>query len=124
VPIEDVTRELGLIKPEQIIKLAFKREPHILLPSGRAMQEALLNAHYYPDGEATICARYRGRDFGSRWIMSCLEMDRTKSSSSWDRFSGAGRQHYRRGSRVRYLQADGTAFRSKGDRSSRSGIDC
>jgi histidinol-phosphate aminotransferase len=49
-PIEDVARELGL-KPEQIIKLASNENP--LGPSPKAvaaMQEALLNAHYYPDG--------------------------------------------------------------------------
>jgi histidinol-phosphate aminotransferase len=49
-PIEDVARELGL-KPEQIIKLASNENP--LGPSPKAvaaMQEALRNAHYYPDG--------------------------------------------------------------------------
>jgi histidinol-phosphate aminotransferase len=49
-PIEDVARELGL-KPEQIIKLASNENP--LGPSPKAvaaMQEALLKAHYYPDG--------------------------------------------------------------------------
>jgi histidinol-phosphate aminotransferase len=49
-PIEDVARELGL-QPEQIIKLASNENP--LGPSLKAvaaMQEALLKAHYYPDG--------------------------------------------------------------------------
>ncbi len=65
-PIEDVARELGL-NPEQIIKLASNENP--LGPSPKAvaaMQEALLNA------------------FSSRWIMSSSEMDRMKSSNSWD----------------------------------------
>jgi histidinol-phosphate aminotransferase len=49
-PIEDVARELGL-EPGQIVKLASNENP--LGPSPvavKAMQEALLNAHYYPDG--------------------------------------------------------------------------
>jgi hypothetical protein len=83
-PIEDVARELGL-KPEQIIKLASNENP--LGPSPKAvaaMQEALLNAHYYQTAEATIYARLSQRNFSSRWIMSSSEMDRTKSSNSWD----------------------------------------
>jgi histidinol-phosphate aminotransferase len=51
-PIEDVARELGLA-PEQIVKLASNENP--LGPSPKAlaaMQEALLKAHYYPDGGA------------------------------------------------------------------------
>jgi len=49
-PIEDVARELGL-EPSQIVKLASNENP--LGPSPlavKAMQEALLKAHYYPDG--------------------------------------------------------------------------
>jgi histidinol-phosphate aminotransferase len=49
-PIEDVARELGL-EPSQIVKLASNENP--LGPSPiavKAMQEALPNAHFYPDG--------------------------------------------------------------------------
>jgi histidinol-phosphate aminotransferase len=49
-PIEDVARELGL-EPSQIVKLASNENP--LGPSPiavKAMQEALLKAHFYPDG--------------------------------------------------------------------------
>ncbi len=49
-PIEDVARELGL-QPSQIVKLASNENP--LGPSPiavKAMQEALLKAHFYPDG--------------------------------------------------------------------------
>jgi len=49
-PIEDVARELGL-PPERIIKLASNENP--LGPSPKAlaaMQEAVLRAHFYPDG--------------------------------------------------------------------------
>ena len=49
-PIEDVARELGL-EPEQIVKLASNENP--LGPSPKAlaaMQKALLQAHFYPDG--------------------------------------------------------------------------
>jgi histidinol-phosphate aminotransferase len=49
-PIEDVARELGL-EPNQIVKLASNENP--LGPSPMAvaaMQEALLKAHFYPDG--------------------------------------------------------------------------
>jgi histidinol-phosphate aminotransferase len=49
-PIEDVARELGL-EPSQIVKLASNENP--LGPSPlavQAMQEALLKAHFYPDG--------------------------------------------------------------------------
>jgi histidinol-phosphate aminotransferase len=49
-PIEDVARELGL-EPNQIVKLASNENP--LGPSPlavKAMQEALLKAHFYPDG--------------------------------------------------------------------------
>src|SRR5260370_13687458 len=49
-PIEDVARELGL-QPSQIVKLASNENP--LGPSPIAviaMQEALLKAHFYPDG--------------------------------------------------------------------------
>jgi len=49
-PIEDVARELGL-EPSQIVKLASNENP--LGPSPiavKAMQDALLNAHVYPDG--------------------------------------------------------------------------
>src|SRR5258708_15022139 len=49
-PIEDVARELGL-QPEQIIKLASNENP--LGPSPKAlaaMQKALYQSHFYPDG--------------------------------------------------------------------------
>jgi len=49
-PIEDVARDLGL-EPSQIVKLASNENP--LGPSPiavKAMQEALLKAHFYPDG--------------------------------------------------------------------------
>ncbi len=49
-PIEDVARELGL-EPSQIVKLASNENP--LGPSPiavKAMQEALLKSHFYPDG--------------------------------------------------------------------------
>lgn len=49
-PIEEVARELGL-NPDEIVKLASNENP--LGPSPRAvtaMQEALLQAHVYPDG--------------------------------------------------------------------------
>jgi histidinol-phosphate aminotransferase len=49
-PIEEVARELGL-NPDKIVKLASNENP--LGPSPRAvaaMQEALLQAHVYPDG--------------------------------------------------------------------------
>ncbi|MBV8175105.1 MAG: histidinol-phosphate transaminase [Verrucomicrobia bacterium] len=49
-PIEDVARELGL-EPSQIVKLASNENP--LGPSPiavKAMQEALLKVHFYPDG--------------------------------------------------------------------------
>src|SRR5208282_6760323 len=49
-PIEDVARELGL-ETSQIVKLASNENP--LGPSPiavKAMQEALLKAHFYPDG--------------------------------------------------------------------------
>ena len=49
-PIEDVARELGL-EPGQIVKLASNENPLGPSPMAvKAMQEALLNAHYYPDG--------------------------------------------------------------------------
>jgi histidinol-phosphate aminotransferase len=49
-PIEDVARELGL-EPSQIVKLASNENPLGPSPMAvKAMQEALLNAHYYPDG--------------------------------------------------------------------------
>lgn len=49
-PIDEVARELGL-NPEEIVKLASNENP--LGPSPRAvaaMQEAILQAHVYPDG--------------------------------------------------------------------------
>ncbi len=49
-PIEEVARELGL-NPDEIVKLASNENP--LGPSPKAvaaMQEALLQAHVYPDG--------------------------------------------------------------------------
>jgi histidinol-phosphate aminotransferase len=49
-PIEDVARELGL-QPSQIVKLASNENPLGPSPMAvKAMQEALLNAHFYPDG--------------------------------------------------------------------------
>src|ERR1700733_7901012 len=49
-PIEDVARELGL-EPSQIVKLASNENPLGPSPMAvKAMQEALLNAHFYPDG--------------------------------------------------------------------------
>ncbi|MEM1059093.1 MAG: histidinol-phosphate transaminase [Verrucomicrobiota bacterium] len=49
-PVDDVARELGLA-PEQVIKLASNENP--LGPSPKAvaaMQEAVANCHFYPDG--------------------------------------------------------------------------
>ena len=49
-PIEDVARELGL-EPSQIVKLASNENPLGPSPMAvKAMQEALLKAHFYPDG--------------------------------------------------------------------------
>ena len=49
-PIEDVARELGL-EPSQIVKLASNENPLGPSPMAvQAMQEALLRAHFYPDG--------------------------------------------------------------------------
>ena len=49
-PIEDVARELGL-EPSQIVKLASNENPLGPSPMAvKAMQEALLTAHFYPDG--------------------------------------------------------------------------
>src|SRR6202008_5137528 len=49
-PIEDVARELGL-QPSQIVKLASNENPLGPSPMAvKAMQEALLKAHFYPDG--------------------------------------------------------------------------
>src|ERR1700756_1252191 len=49
-PIEDVARELGL-EPSQIVKLSSNESPLGPPPiAGKAMQEALLKAHFYPDG--------------------------------------------------------------------------
>ena len=49
-PIEDVARELGL-EPGQIVKLASNENPLGPSPMAvKAMQEALLKAHFYPDG--------------------------------------------------------------------------
>ena len=49
-PIEDVARELGL-EPNQIVKLASNENPLGPSPMAvKAMQEALLKAHFYPDG--------------------------------------------------------------------------
>src|SRR5580704_7824631 len=49
-PIEDVARELG-IEPNQIVKLASNENPLGPSPMAvQAMQEALLRAHFYPDG--------------------------------------------------------------------------
>src|ERR1700730_18683448 len=49
-PIEDVARELGL-EPSQIVKLASKENPLGPSPMAvKAMEEALLKAHFYPDG--------------------------------------------------------------------------
>src|SRR6202035_658135 len=49
-PIEDVARELWL-EPSQIVKLASNENPLGPSPMAlKAMQEALLKAHFYPDG--------------------------------------------------------------------------
>src|SRR3984957_17570270 len=49
-PIEDVARELGL-EPSQIVKLASNENPLGPSPMAvKAMEEALLKAHFYPDG--------------------------------------------------------------------------
>jgi histidinol-phosphate aminotransferase len=49
-PIEDVARELGL-DPNKIVKLASNENPLGPSPKAvKAMQEALLKAHFYPDG--------------------------------------------------------------------------
>src|SRR6201997_1326492 len=49
-PIEDVARELGL-EPSQIVKLASNENPLGPSPMAvQAMQQALLSAHFYPDG--------------------------------------------------------------------------
>jgi histidinol-phosphate aminotransferase len=49
-PIEDVARELGL-EPSEIVKLASNENPLGPSPMAlEAMQEALLKAHFYPDG--------------------------------------------------------------------------
>src|ERR1700676_3681761 len=49
-PIDDVARELGL-EPSQIVKLASNENPLGPSPMAvQAMQEALLNVHFYPDG--------------------------------------------------------------------------
>jgi histidinol-phosphate aminotransferase len=51
-PIEETARECGL-RPEQIVKLASNENPLGPSPKVRAaMQEALENANYYPDGGA------------------------------------------------------------------------